>query len=73
MLIERLREMPPARKLELLASLNRAVRTLAMTGLREQFPGASDNELRRRLADRLIGPELAEQAFGPLPEHEAGA
>ncbi len=50
----------------MMAQLNAAVRTFALAGLRQRNPQASDGELRRRLADLLLGPELASRAYGPL-------
>ncbi len=64
--LELLRQASPARKLEMMAQLNATVRTFALAGLRQRYPQASDAELRRRLADLLLGPELASQAYGPL-------
>jgi hypothetical protein len=66
-----LREMPPWRKVELVAQLNQTVRELALTGLRERYPAASPAELQRRLADLVLGTELAERAYGPLRGQEA--
>lgn len=66
MLIDLLRQAPAWRKLALVDDLNQAVRTLALSGLRQRHPHASEAELRRRLADILLGPELAEKAYGPL-------
>ena len=43
-------------------------RRLALAGLRERFPEASPEELRRRLATVLLGPELATKVDGPEPE-----
>ena len=65
-LIEVLRVMPPWRKLQLVSRLNTRLRTLAMSGLRQRYPYASPDELRRHLADRLLGPELAAQVYGPI-------
>jgi hypothetical protein len=65
-LTELLRQVPVWRKLQMMGQLNATARRLAMAGLREQFPEATETELRRRLADRLLGPELAEKAYGPL-------
>lgn len=65
MLLERLREMSGARKLELLAALNQAVRDLQLSELRARFPGAPPDELRRRLADRILGIDLAARVYGP--------
>jgi len=33
--------------------------------LRQRHPNASPEELRRRLADILLGPELAVRVYGP--------
>ena len=59
------RETPGRRKWELMEDMNRTARALALAGLRGRYPDASPAELRRRLADLLLGPELAAQAFGP--------
>jgi len=72
-LLDLLRQAPPWRKLHMVAELNRAVRTLALSGLRARYPEASPEELRRRLADILLGPELAEKAYGPLERGQAHA
>jgi hypothetical protein len=61
-----LREMPPWRKLEMVAQLNQMVRALALVGLRERYPQADEAEVQRRLADLVLGPELAEKAYGPF-------
>jgi hypothetical protein len=59
-----LRDMPPWRKLEMVAQLNQTVRALALSGLRGRYPQADDAELRRRLADLMLGTELAEKVYG---------
>ncbi len=51
-------------------SANATARTLALVGLRERHPNDPESLLRRRLADLWLGPELAQKAYGPLPEHE---
>jgi len=61
-----LRESPPWRKMEMLAGLNASARMLALAGLRQRYPNASDDELRRRLADLLLGPDLARRVYGEL-------
>jgi len=38
--------------------------------LRARHPGDSPEKLRRRLADILLGPELAEKVYGRLEEQE---
>jgi hypothetical protein len=67
MLVELLREASPARKLHTLGELNATARLLARAGLRSRYPGASEAELDCRLADLLLGPELAARAYGPAP------
>ena len=59
-------EMPGWRKLELVGELNKMARELALSGLRQRYPNASESELIRRLADLTLGPELAERVYGPL-------
>jgi len=64
--IELLRQAPPWRKLHMVGQMNQTVRTLALSGLRQRYPQATLEELRRRLADLLLGPELAARLYGPL-------
>ncbi|MBC8253472.1 MAG: hypothetical protein H8E35_05530 [Ardenticatenia bacterium] len=66
MLIDLMRQAPPWRKLEMVGQMNQAVRTLALSGLRQRHPQATQEELRRRLADLLLGPVLATEVYGPL-------
>ena len=66
--IEILRAMPSWRKMQLWNDLNMAMRQVALEGLRQRFPSALPEELRRRLATILLGPELAAQAYGPEPD-----
>jgi len=65
--IELLRRAPAWRKMQMVGELNRTVKELALSGLRRRHPHASPEELRRRLADLLLGPELAARAYGPRP------
>lgn len=66
MLLAMMRETPTWRKMELMNQLNATAREFAMEGLRKRFPSADQSELRRRLADLLLGPELALKVYGPL-------
>lgn len=63
--IELLRQAPPWRKLDMVGQLNQTLRTLALSGLRQRYPQATPQELRRRLADLLLGPSLAALAYDP--------
>lgn len=66
--IELLRRAEPWRKLEMVRQMNAAVRTLLLSGLRSRHPEEGPETLERRLADLLLGPELACQVYGPLEE-----
>ena len=68
MQIERLRQMPPWRKMALMAGMGKTVQMLALAGLRQRYPSDTPAQQRRRLADLLLGPELAARAYGPLQE-----
>ncbi len=61
-----LRKAGPARKLALLGQMNQTVKTLALSGLRSRYPDDSPAMLHRRLADLLLGPELACRVYGPV-------
>ena len=63
-----LREASPARKLAQLGQMNETVRVLALAGLKTRYPDETPEQLRRRLADLLLGPELALKVYGPLVE-----
>jgi len=71
MLLQLMRETPPWRKMELMDQLNAMAREFALAGLRQRHPTASEQELRRRLADLLLGPELAAKVYGPLVMDES--
>lgn len=68
MLVGLLRQAPAWRKLWMVDQLNQTVRLAALSGLRSRHPAATPQDLRRRLAELLLGPELATRAYGPLPE-----
>ena len=76
MQIERLRQMPHERpnvwrKMELVGDMNEAVRTLALAGLRQRHPHDTPTQRRRRLADLMLGRDLAARVYGPLQEEES--
>lgn len=64
------RQASPTRKMNMLAQLNASARLLALTGLRSQYPDASETELRFRLAVLLLGEELAHKVYGELSHAE---
>ena len=65
-LIHLLRQAPPWRKLEMVNQLNQSIILLALAGLHERYPNTSEGQIRRHLADLLLGEGLAEKAYGPF-------
>ena len=68
--IELWRQASPTRKMHMLAQLNASVRMLALAGLRSRYPNATEVKLRRRLADLLLGEELARKVYGEMNRAE---
>lgn len=66
-LVELARAASPAAKLQMVEQLNVRMTLLLRAGLRQRFPSADEEEIRRRLADLLLGEALAAQVYGPLP------
>jgi hypothetical protein len=64
---ELLRAAPPYQRLAQALALTRAVRTLAIAGIRQRHPSASEREVQIRLAVRLYGRAAAQRLFGELP------
>jgi hypothetical protein len=60
------RRASPTRKMHMLAQLNASARALALAGLRSRYPQASETEMQRRLADLLLGEELARKVYGEI-------
>jgi hypothetical protein len=65
--IKLLRQASPARKLALLAQMNATVRALALSGLRTRHPDDPPEIIQRRLADLILGAELASKVYGRAP------
>ena len=64
--LELLRQAPPWKKVYLMDQMYQATKLMALSGLRQRYPNAGPAELRRRLADLMLGPDLAKRAYGPL-------
>lgn len=62
--IDIIRRMPPWKKMAMVADLNQTVRMLALSGLRQRNPDASEEQLKRMLADLMLGDELASKVYG---------
>lgn len=58
-LVERTRQMPVHRKLQLAWQWSAAMRQLAWSDVQHQHPRAPVDELWARFAERTLGPELA--------------
>lgn len=59
--------MSPAEKLRLMNDLTLAANLVALAGLRERYPTASEGELLLRLARVRLGDDLVRRAYGELP------
>lgn len=64
-----LRAMSPTRRLTMAMGWSQSVREMSRAGLRRQFPGVTERELHRMLAERVLGADLAFKAYGPLMSH----
>lgn len=64
--IDLLRRCPPAERLCKAASLTEAVRYMAVLGIRHRHPGASELEVRARLAEIIYGREIAHRISATL-------
>jgi hypothetical protein len=65
-----MRRMPAWRKLELMAEMGETLHALALAGLRQRYPNDSPAHRKRRLAELMLGPELAVQVCGPFQIEE---
>ena len=63
-LVRLAREMPPAEKLQIAASMSRAIRELAEVGVRSRYPRASDDEVRKRVAALVLPRDIVIAAYG---------
>lgn len=73
MQIRLLRETPVWRKLELMSGLIDMTRALALSSLQAEHPAASEAELNRLLADRLLGPDLAATVYGAVQKTDSSS
>ena len=64
--LELIRQTEPRHKIRAAGQMYMTMCRLAESGLRERYPGVTEKEIRRRLADLLLGPELAEKVYGSL-------
>lgn len=62
--VEIWRSMSPTQKAALIDRLSAEIRELALVGIRQRHPEATELEQQRHLAVLLHGPEVVEEAFG---------
>lgn len=48
--------------------MNAGVKTLMVSGLKERNPNDPPDLICKRMADLILGSELALKAYGPLPD-----
>lgn len=65
-----MRRLPDWKRLALALELTQATRQLVMTDICSRFPGASDEEIRRRFIARLLSREDVIRAYGFDPREE---
>lgn len=71
LLFARLRDAFAVEKFAAMRRRTVAARNIALAGLRRRYLGASEAELTRRLADLVLGDELAARAYGPYASAHA--
>jgi len=64
MQIEIIRRMPSWRKFAIVDDLNETVKAFALSGIKRDHPEASEAQIRRLLAERMLGAELADKVYG---------
>lgn len=69
-LIELLKKTPPWRKIEMVGQMNMAVKTMMISGLQDRFPQDPPEVIQRRLADLILGPEMAAKVYGVIEENK---
>ncbi len=62
--LEIIRRMPPWKKLALVDDLNETVKAFAVSGLKQRYPDASPEQIRRKLANLILGEEVANKVYG---------
>ncbi len=61
--IELIRRMPSWKKIAMVDSLNETVKSLALGGIRQRHPEATPEQIRRVLAETMLGAELARKVY----------
>lgn len=61
--------MSPSRRFAMATGWSNSMREIVRAGLSRQYDGASEAFLRRLLAERWLGAELAAKVYGPFESH----
>lgn len=61
--IEFIRRMPAWKKISVVEDLNETVRMLAVSGIKQRHPEAAPAQIRRMLAELMLGAELAQKVY----------
>ena len=61
--IELIRRMPAWKKFAIVDGLNKTVKTLAMSGIKQRHPDATPEQIQRMLAELMLGGELARKVY----------
>jgi hypothetical protein len=67
---ELMRQLPAWKRLSLAFELTEATRHLVLADIRSRYPGASDEELRKRFISRVLSREEVIRAYGFDPQLE---
>jgi hypothetical protein len=66
--LQLMRALTPERRFLAATAMSTGVRQLVFAGLRDRYPHANEDELRRRFAARVYGRTTAERLYGAIPE-----
>ena len=69
-MIELLRQMTPAQKIQRVQSLNQFLEHLALVDVRKRYPLADEQECFLRVASRRLPADLMRKAYGWDPEEK---
>ena len=61
--IELIQRMPAWKKISIVDDLNAAVKMLAISGIKQRHPDAAPEQIRRMLAELMLGAELARKVY----------
>ncbi|HBO33745.1 MAG TPA: hypothetical protein DD636_03250 [Anaerolineaceae bacterium] len=64
MQIEIIRRMPSWKKFAIVDDLNETVRAFALSGIKQSHPNANAEQIRRLLAERMLGTDLMHKVYG---------